>query len=305
MFSFGKRSVIITLIVFLIIASVGWAWKRRDSLPFLTKPLYMVAMPFEYGSSRIMAGVHSGVDIINTALRNRVEWEALENKIANLQAELTQYKEVQAENKRLRQLLGFKSSHPQFDVMAAEVIGRDFGTWSNTLTINHGHNDGIEKYMPVISPQGVVGFISDVYPYSSRVQLMLDPRTSIGAVVQRLDSRVTSVVRGNGNSPMEPLFVNIAREADILDGDVLVTSGLGGIYPKGLLVGTIDSIHQDDNSFVKYAVVTPAADFSRLEEVMVLTNSREIAPDSPTVAPKLVPQTRRDEIEGVKGANTK
>lgn len=305
MFSFGKRSVIITLIVFSIIASMGWAWKHRDSLPFIMNPLYMVAMPFEYGSSRIMSGVHSGVDIINTALRNRIEWEALENKIANLQAELIQYKEVQAENKRLRQLLDFKSSHTQFDVVAAEVIGRDFGTWSNTLTVNRGLNDGIEKYMPVISPQGVVGFVSDVYPYSSRVQLMLDPRTSIGAVVQRSDSRVTSVVRGNGNSPMEPLFVNIAREADVLDGDVLVTSGLGGIYPKGLLVGTVDSIHQDDNSFVKYAVVTPAADFSRLEEVLILTHSREIVPDSPTVIPKLVPQTRRDEIEGVKGAKTK
>lgn len=87
--------------------------------------------------------------------------------------------------------------------------------------------------MPVITPAGVVGFISDVYPHSSRVQLMTDPRTSIGAIVQRPESRVSSVVRGNGNVPTEPQFVNIAKDAaDILEGDTLVTSGFGSIYRR-------------------------------------------------------------------------
>ena len=171
------------------------------------------------------------------------------------------------------------------------------------MVIDIGSEDGIEENMAVVTPAGVVGFISDVYPHSSRVQLLTDPRTSIGAIVQRPESRVSSVVRGNGNVPTEPQFVNIAKDADILDGDTLVTSGFGSIYPKGLYIGTIVSIHQDDNDFVKYAVIRPGVDFSKLEEVFVITHSTDNSSyEKPDVSPKLVPQTQRDKVEGVKGA---
>lgn len=171
------------------------------------------------------------------------------------------------------------------------------------MIIDVGSGEGVTKDMPVITAAGVVGFISDVYPHSSRVQLLTDPRTSIGAIVQRAESRVSSVVRGNGNVPSEPQFVNIAKDADILEGDTLVTSGFGSIYPKGLSVGTIVSIHQNDNDFVKYAVIRPSVDFSKLEEVFVILKSADTGSyDKPGVAPKLVPQTNRDKVEGVKGA---
>ena len=186
---------------------------------------------------------------------------------------------------------------------AAVVISRDYGTWSNTMIIDAGTNEGVAKDMPVITPSGVVGFISEAYPHSARVQLLTDPRTSIGAIVQRPESRVSSVVRGNGNVPSEPQFVNIAKDADILEGDTLVTSGFGSIYPKGLYVGTIVSIHQNDNDFVKYAVIRPSVDFSKLEEVFVILKSSDTGSyDKPGVAPKLVPQTNRDKVEGIKGA---
>lgn len=171
------------------------------------------------------------------------------------------------------------------------------------MIIDIGTGEGVAKDMAVVAPAGVVGFISDVYPHSARVQLLTDPRTSIGAIVQRPESRVSSVVRGNGSVPTEPQFVNIAKDADILEGDTLVTSGFGSIYPKGLFVGTIVSIHQNDNDFVKYAVIRPGVDFSKLEEVFVITKSNDTSSfDKPDVAPKLVPQTNRDKVEGIKGA---
>ena len=171
------------------------------------------------------------------------------------------------------------------------------------MIIHVGTRNGIAKNMPVITPQGVVGFVADVFPDTARVQLLTDPRTSIGAIVQRPASRVASVVRGNGNVPTEPQFVNVAKDADILEGDTLVTSGFGSIYPKGLPVGTIVSIHQDATDFVKYAVIRPAVDFSKLEEVFVVAAAVPTEPYStPDVQPKLVPQTNRDKVEGVKGA---
>lgn len=305
MYSFGKKSIIVVLVLFIIIAVVGWAWRQRDSLPFITKPLQIVAAPFEYGASRIMDTLSSTFHIVDISLKNRIEWESLEKENAELKERSVDYDEILAENKRYRELLDFKAVHRQFNVRAGSVISRDYGTWSNTMVIDIGSEDGIEENMAVVTPAGVVGFISDVYPHSSRVQLLTDPRTSIGAIVQRPESRVSSVVRGNGNVPTEPQFVNIAKDADILEGDTLVTSGFGSIYPKGLYIGTIVSIHQDDNDFVKYAVIRPGVDFSKLEEVFVITHSTDNSSyEKPDVSPKLVPQTQRDKVEGVKGAAT-
>lgn len=305
MYSFGKKSIIVVLVLFIIIAVVGWAWRQRDSLPFITKPLQIVAAPFEYGASRIMDTLSSTFHIVDISLKNRIEWESLEKENAELKERSVDYDEILAENKRYRELLDFKAAHRQFNVRAGSVISRDYGTWSNTMVIDIGSEDGIEENMAVVTPAGVVGFISDVYPHSSRVQLLTDPRTSIGAIVQRPESRVSSVVRGNGNVPTEPQFVNIAKDADILEGDTLVTSGFGSIYPKGLYIGTIVSIHQDDNDFVKYAVIRPGVDFSKLEEVFVITHSTDNSSyEKPDVSPKLVTQTQRDKVEGVKGAAT-
>ena len=303
MFSFGRRSVVIVLILFIVIAVVGWAWRQRDSLPFVTKPLQTIASPFEYGASRIMAFLTSNIHIVDVSLKNRIEWEALEKENADLKNKSVDYDELVAENTRLRGLLDFKNTHHQYNLVAGSVISRDYGTWSNTMIIDIGTGEGVAKDMAVVAPAGVVGFISDVYPHSARVQLLTDPRTSIGAIVQRPESRVSSVVRGNGSVPTEPQFVNIAKDADILEGDTLVTSGFGSIYPKGLFVGTIVSIHQNDNDFVKYAVIRPGVDFSKLEEVFVITKSNDTSSfDKPDVAPKLVPQTNRDKVEGIKGA---
>lgn len=303
MFSFGKRSVVFIVLLFIIIAVVGWAWRQRSSLPFITGPLQAVAAPIEYGTSRIMAIVSSGIHIVDVSLKNRIEWEALEKENESLRSKSVDYDELVAENDRLRRLLDFKSSHPQYRLAAGTVISRDYGTWSNTLIVDIGSADGVEKNMAVMTPDGVVGFISDAYPNSARVQLLTDPRTSIGAIVQRRESRVSSVVRGNGNVPTEPQFVNIAKDADILEGDTLVTSGFGSIYPKGLPIGTIISIHQNESDFVKYAVIRPYVDFSKLEEVFVVMHAADTGSyDKPDVAPKLVPQTNRDKVEGVKGA---
>ena len=315
MFSFGKRSVVFVLILFIVIALVGWAWRQRDSLPFITKPLMTIMSPFEYGASRVMDSLTSSIHIVDISLKNRIEWESLEKENADLKSRTVDYDEVVAENDRLRALLNFKSSHNQYQLLAGSVISRDYGTWTNTMIIDVGSGEGVEKDMPVITPSGVVGFISDVYPHSARVQLLTDPRTSIGVIVYVLAGMFFwelkevvrnvfgSVVRGNGNVPTEPQFVNIAKDADILEGDTLVTSGFGSIYPKGLPIGTIVSIHQNENDFVKYAVIRPSVDFSKLEEVFVILKSADTGSyEKPEVTPKLVPQTNRDKVEGIKGA---
>ena len=291
-----KKLIIIVVIGCILMSLLGFAWKQRTSIPFVTVTLEGITTPFSYGSARLLEGVQTSFTVLNNAIFSTIEREEEASRKATLEQKVVNYDEVVAENIRLRQLLNYKSSHPEFSMTLAGIITKDYGTWTNTFTIDKGSEEGMAVNMAVVVPSGVVGFITDVYPHSARVQTILDPRSAIGILVQRPESRLSGVVKGNGNTPRTPSMVNIARDGDVLVGDKLITSGYGGIYPKGLPVGNVQSIENDSEGFVKNAVVT------RLEEVFVLTSSSLSAPQKPELEPKLVPQTQRDQVEGAKGA---
>jgi rod shape-determining protein MreC len=165
------------------------------------------------------------------------------------------------------------------------VVGRDPGTWTSTIIINRGTADGIAKDMPVVTPQGLVGSVVSVYGNVAKVNLILDPRSAVGALVQRPESRVAAIVEGNSATPLTPKMVNIARDADVIKGDKIITSGFGGIYPKGLLIGEVVDLVNEEGGLLKYAVLNPAVDFGRLEEVSVIVRSREPIPTLPSTVP--------------------
>ena len=250
----------------------------------------------------MLSTIQTGIRIIDNAILGLIDSDSKDNTIADLEQKVSNHDEVVTENIRLRQMLNYKSAHPEFTMTLAGIITKDFGTWTNTFTIDRGENDGIKPNMAVVVPSGVVGFVTDVYPNSARVQTFLDPRSAIGVIVQRPESRLAGVVKGDGNHPNKPMMVNIAREGDVLVGDKLITSGYGGIYPKGLLVGNVLSIENDTEGFVKNATIQPTVDFHRLEEVFIITSSTVQTPDKAQLEPKLVPQTQRDQVQGAKGA---
>ena len=138
-----------------------------------------------------------------------------------------------------------------------------------------------------------VGVITEVSPNASKVQLILDPRSSVGTLVQRPESRVAGIVQGNPSDPMLPQMINIPRNADVIEGDVIVTSGFGGVYPKGLLIGSVANIQNDDGGLLEIAYLYTAVDFQKLEDVLIITASRE-APPEPLTAPKQTPGTETD-----------
>jgi rod shape-determining protein MreC len=175
-------------------------------------------------------------------------------------------------------LLDYKKAAPQFDFVSAAVIARDPGSWTNTILINAGSDEGIAKDMPVVTSQGLVGTVTSVFSRTAKVQLILDPRSAAGALVQRTEARVAAIVEGNGINPSVPRMTNIARDADVIAGDVVVTSGFGGIYPKGILVGQVIDVVNEEGGLLKYANLKPAVVFDRLEEVLVIIRSREPVP---------------------------
>ena len=273
MLFFGRRKIILVICILLTMAVTGWFWRHKESVPFVSQTLSTVAAPFEYTASQITFMGKTGISIIDQSVSKWSDLDNLRKENVGLKAEQLRYSEILAENIRMRNLLKFKQGYTKFNLLGASVIARDYGTWMNTLMIDRGTDSGIKTYMPVIVPQGVVGFVSEVYLKTARVQLVLDPRTTVGGIVQRPASRVASMVSGNSGKQGVLSFINIAKEADVIKGDRVVTSGYGGVYPKGLLIGTVENVSDDLEKVSLDADIRPAVDFGHLEEVFVITDS--------------------------------
>lgn len=268
----GKRKIVLIILILFTMAVTGWFWKHKESVPFVSQTLSTAVAPFEYTASKITFTARTGIDIIDQSISKWSDLEDLKKENAGLKAEQLRYSEILAENIRMKDLLRFKQGYTRFNLLGASVIARDYGTWMNTLMIDRGSDSGIKVYMPVIVPEGVVGFVSEVYLKTARVQLLLDPRTVVGGMVQRPASRVVSMVSGNSGKQGVLSFINISREADVIKGDVVITSGYGGVYPKGLAVGTVEKVSDDLEKVSLDADIKPAVDFSHLEEVFVITD---------------------------------
>jgi rod shape-determining protein MreC len=201
-------------------------------------------------------------------------WKAVRNENLTLRADnerlsvqSLQVRETDQENRRLRRLLALRDRMP-LTTLTGEVIGREGGGWSRSLTVNRGRADGISRQMPVIVPEGLVGRVAQVSSGASIVQLLNDPTSTVGAVVQR--TRTPGLVEGEPGGGVR--FKFMARDgAGVTPGDLVVTSGLGTLFPKGIPVGRVTAIEDKGSALFHFAVLTPAVDFARVEEVLLLT----------------------------------
>lgn len=203
-----------------------------------------------------------------------VDWKSVRTENVVLRAEnerlrvqSLQSADTREENARLRHLLALRDRLP-LSTLAGEVIGREGGGWVRTLTVNRGRGDGIGQQTPVIVPEGLVGRVVQVRARAAVVQLLNDPTSTVGAVVQR--TRTAGLVEGDPGGTVR--FKFMARDgAGVAPGDFVVTSGLGALFPKGLPVGRVIAIEDKGSALFHFAVLAPAVDFSRVEEVLLLT----------------------------------
>lgn len=272
MFFFDKRKIVFIIVALLILGFCGWGWRYRKSVPIVSKSLAFMSAPFEYGVSRVSFLGKTGISILDQVIDKWNELEKIKRENASLKSEQSFYKEILAENMRYRSLLGFKEKNKEYTLIGATTIMRDYGVWSNTIVVDRGEDSGLKKYMPVIIPEGIVGYVSDVYPTSSRIKLLIDPSCKIGVLVQRADSRVEAIASGNSVHPGYLIVTNLSRESDIVKGDQIIASGYGGVYPKGMLVGTVDKVVSDEIGSTQYAEIKPAVNFNHLEEVFIILN---------------------------------
>ena len=199
----------------------------------------------------------------------------LGERVRQLETELQASSARAQEGARLRELLELRQAVPM-ETVAAEVVARDGVPWFRTLTIDKGEADGVALDAPVMSPTGVVGRVVAVGPHAARVQVLLDRDSGAGVLIER--SRVPGVVSGQVSGQAtgaEDLALEYVPErSDVAVGDVVVTSGLDRIYPKGLVVGRVRYVGKGSGLF-RDIRVEPSARFDRLEEVLVVRQARE------------------------------
>ena len=200
-----------------------------------------------------------------------LEWKALRTDAERLRAEVAALRlrqlrqdELDAENERLRSLLALRERVP-VRTLGAEVVAREWNGFTRGLTINRGRTDDLERLAPVIVTRGVVGRVMELRRDSAVVQLVTDPASSIGGVVSR--TRAQGLVEGVAGGRLRLKLA--AREEGVSAGDMVFTSGIGGLFPKGLPVGRVVRVHPPSNLF-RIADLDPAVDLATVEEVLIL-----------------------------------
>jgi len=195
---------------------------------------------------------------------------AMKNTIEILQREITRLREFESENNRLRSLIELKQKVP-FDTLPAQIIGRDLTGWAQVIIIDKGSSNGVKEDMPVVAAQGIVGKVIETGLFSSKVQLLIDKKSQIGGIMQK--SRIVGLVEGTGS---EYLTMNyLPRDEEIYVNDLVLSSGLGKVYEKGLIIGTVKEVHEAKFGLYKYAVVSPSVPFSKMEEILVILNMKK------------------------------
>jgi len=232
-------------------------------------PFQVVFSALRRSTGRLWSGY---VDLVDAQRDN----QRLQQRVAGLEGEVLRLNELERENARLAELLAFRA-RLQGTAYGARVIARDPGPLSMTLTIDRGERDHVHRGMAVLSPQGVVGQIVEASQTAARVVLLTDHNSGIDALVQR--TRARGVVQGGTDGSCYMNYLN--RDADVVVGDRVLTSGLDGIFPKGVVVGEVVDVSRRHRGLLQAATVRPSVALDRLEEVLVVDATAQVV-DPPT-----------------------
>lgn len=229
-----------------------------------------IAAPFQ----KLAGAISNKIDDITTAYsdgqRLMEEKAALEEEVRRLTSELIDYQKAKEENAFYKEFLELKEQHPDFQFEPAMLISRDASDPFGGFTIDKGSLNGIKAKDPVITADGLVGYVSEVAPSYCKVTTILDQKLKAGAYDRR--TRDAGIASGTVKLAEEGQcrLYNLPRSSSVTIGDYVVTAG-GGLFPDGLLIGTVADVRQEEHDISVYAVLDPAADIAGLRDVMVLT----------------------------------
>lgn len=266
--SFNVRKLVIATIIVAILLTVIGLTRNRPELSTLEKFVLDITAPIQRGWTEVSNTFAKGWQGIAEIRHLKAERDQLAKTVRDLRRENRQYKEDVLENARLKSLLDFQNQIP-YQTESARVIGRSVNNWFSLLIVDKGALDGIRKGMTVVGNNGLIGQITTVSNHTAQVLLILDQNSAASGLIQ--ESRENGIVEGSvtGNLVMQRL----PRDAKVKAGDHVLSSGLGGIFPKGIYIGRVAKVESGNYDISKKAIVIPAENFNALEEVLIITNN--------------------------------
>ena len=261
----GWFGIVITIVILVLIVIFS---NREANTSFFENIANKLVMPVQNGLTYLKNKI-SGNSTFFTDINNlKNENKELKDENSRLEQSLRELENIKTENETLKEYLGLTEKYGEYKTVPAYIINKDISNYSKTIVINIGKNDGIEEKMTVIADEGLVGHVISVTDNTAKVRTIIDTSSSISCLMST--NKDSIVCKGTLDSNVELKAMYIPTDANLVQGDSVETSGLGGIYPKGIHVGTIKKIVNTKNITDRYAVVETAVDFSKLNTVLVI-----------------------------------
>lgn len=267
----NKKSTVIGIIItsLILIFVVAVSNSKIEKISQIGKPFTSFTNSIQNGMVYLKNKIAGNDSFFINVEEMKSENENLKNKNIELEQSLRELEILKAENATLKEYVNLTDKYTEYTTYPAYVIQSDISNYSKIIIINAGKKDGIDVNMTVISDKGLVGHVISVTDDTAKVQTIIDTSSTVTSTIST--TRDSIIAKGviDSNNQLQASF--IPTEANVLEGDSVETSGIGGIYPKGIHIGTIKKVVNTKNITNRYAIIETAVDFSKLETVLVIT----------------------------------
>lgn len=259
----GELITLVILILLIFLSNV-----ETSKISYLESLGSKIINPIQKIFIDVKSKITGNVSYFDTMESLKEENQKLKNENKKLEENLRELEVLKAEKNTLEEYLNLTEKYSNYEAIPAYVINRDISNYSGTIILNVGSNDGITENMTVIADKGLVGHVISVTNTTSKVQVIVDSASTVSATMSTVDESIICKGTLEDNKILRASY--IPTGAELIIGDTIQTSGLGGIYPKGILIGTISEIVTTNNSTDRYAVIQTAVDFSKVYSVLVI-----------------------------------
>lgn len=264
----GIIGIIITIIILILVVILSNTDIQKIS--YLENIFNSIVMPIQNGLVQLKNKIAGNTNFFADLETLKSENEDLKQKNSNLEQSLRELEIIKSENETLKEYVNLKDKYPEYKTVPAYIINRDINNYSKTIVINVGEKDGIKPNMTVIADKGLVGYVISTTNNTSKVQTIIDTATSVSSTIST--SRANIIVTGTLEESNTLRAGYIPTDVSLVENDSIETSGLGGIYPKGIFIGNISKVVSTKNTVDRYAYVKTAVDFEKLETVLVIVD---------------------------------
>lgn len=259
--------IIVTIIILILLVIVSNM--NVEKLSYIENIFSSVVMPIQNGLTYLKNKITGNNTFFADISKLQQENTELKQKNSELETNLRELEIIKSENTTLKEYLNLSEQYGNYTTKAAYIINKDISNYNNVFVINVGKNDGIENNMTVISEKGLVGHVISVTDNTAKVQTIIDTSSTVSATLST--SRDNLICKGILEEKGMLKASYIPTDANLIQGDVVETSGMGGIYPKGIKIGTIKTIKNTKNIVDRTAIIEPAVNFDKVETVLVIT----------------------------------